>query len=104
MTRPRPGAVFLIAVQFEQLVRSPLTPGCPVHSCQVGPAASAVLAPLVTDQLGSDTKVVPATMQAKTRSLPTDGVALWRRNTPAACAVTVAQAVTAKYSVDEPLP
>jgi hypothetical protein len=66
-----------------------------VHSCHVTPP-SVVLAPLVIIHgLGSVPLVVPATMQAKTRSLPTVGVADCLRNTPAATAVDVGHAVTA---------
>ena len=64
--------------------KSPLTEGCPVTSIQVH-VASVVLAPLVTVQDGSDEPLTPVvgTSCAKTRSLPTAGVASWRTSDPA---------------------
>jgi hypothetical protein len=90
----------VLAAHLGQFVVSPLTPGCPVHSCHVT-ELSVFLAPLVTVQVGSDEPVVPATMQAKTRSLPTVGVALWRLSTPAETDVDVGQAVTAAHLAEE---
>src|SRR5208337_2833134 len=94
MTRPRGGLT--LAVHTGQLVAeiSPLTPGCPVHSCHLLPAPSVVIAPLVRTHVGSVACDPAETMQAKTRSLATAGGMFCRRSTPAA-GVPEAHGVTA---------
>jgi hypothetical protein len=58
---------------------------------------SVFLAPLVKVQAGSLEPVVPATMHANTRSLPTVGVALCRLSALAETDVLVGHAVTAAH-------
>src|SRR5208283_4053116 len=92
----RPSGGLTLAVHTGQFAAeiSPLTPGCPVHSCHLLPAPSVVIAPLVRIHVGSVACDPADTMHAKTRSLLTAGVTFCRRSTPAA-GVPEAHGVTA---------
>src|SRR5689334_19152955 len=85
------------------LVRSPFIAGLPVHSIHVM-LLSVVLTPLLVFHVGCvGLEVVPATMQTKTRSLPTLG-AVARINCPTVVEVLATHAPTAKWPVEVPLP
>src|SRR5208283_2429128 len=93
----RPSGGLTLAVHTGQLAAeiSPLTPGCPVHSCHLLPAPSVVTPPLVMTHVGSVACDPVDTMHAKTRSLLTAGDTCLA-STPAA-GVPAAHAATFAY-------